>query len=310
MIPPRVHTFSHYYRQKYGHPVGKIMVHTGYPCPNRQRGGCIFCGSASFTPGYLEQTDDIAAQIAKGKKSLIKGRFRQYFTCFQQETPTAIGTELLLPLCDFALQDTDCIGIIISTRPDYIGNELLDRLSEILVKTGKECLFELGVQSAHKRSLHLLNRNHSFSDFTDALQKIQQNEIFTTGAHVILGIPGESDLDMISTIQAVCRTGINALKLHHLQVIKNTPLHDMHMRKEISLFSLDEYIQLLLKIVVHIPPEVVIHRFWATSHPDVLIAPKWNILTGVLSVMLREKMEENGIWQGQNVASTSQPGEY
>jgi radical SAM protein (TIGR01212 family) len=298
MKPPHIRTFSYHYREKYGQPIGKIAVDIGHPCPNREKGGCIFCRSAGFTPAYLLKTDNIAAQIAKGKKSLLKGRFKKYFTYFQQETATAIAAEKLLPICDLALRDSDCIGIIISTRPDYIENEFLSGLAAILGSTRKECLIELGVQSAHEKSLTFLNRNHSFEDVRNAVQRIRQYKVFETGAHLILGIPGENEEDMIATVQTMCGMGISAVKLHHLQVIRDTPLHDMYVRGEVRLFSFEEYSQLLLKILPVISTEVTIHRLWATSHPDLLVAPRWNILAAVLSKKLLGKMVENGIYQG------------
>ncbi len=298
MKPLHIRTFSYHYREKYGQPIGKIAVDIGYPCPNREKGGCIFCRSAGFTPTYLLKTDNIAAQIAKGKKSLLKGRFKKYFTFFQQETTTAIAAEKLLPICDLALRDSDCIGIIISTRPDYIENEFLSGLAAILESTRKECLIELGMQSAHEKSLTFLNRNHSFEDVRNAVQRIRDYTVFETGAHLILGIPGENEEDMIATVRTVCGMGINAVKLHHLQVVRDTPLHDMYVRGEVRLFSFEEYSQLLLKILPFIPAKVVIHRLWATSHPDLLVAPRWNILAAVLSKKLMGKMAGDGIYQG------------
>jgi len=298
---PHIHTFSHHYRQKYGEPIGKIAVDIGLPCPNREKGGCIFCGSAGFTPGYLRAADDLKVQLTRGKASLLKGRFRKYFTYFQQETTTALETDKLLPLCDLALSDSDCVGLIISTRPDYIEDDFLMELSALLHLKEKECLFELGVQSAHKKSLKFLNRNHSFYDFTDAVKRISRYELFETGAHLILGIPGESEEEMAATVQAVCSAGIMAVKFHHLQVIRGTPLHDMYRSGKISLFSLEGYMYLLLKILPLVPAEIAIHRLCATSHPDMLTAPKWNILAAVFSKRLLREMKEKGIFQGEKL---------
>ena len=298
MKQPRIRTFSYHYRQKYGQKIGKIAVDIGHPCPNREKGGCIFCQPSSFTPGYLQNSDDLSKQIEKGKKSLIKGRFQLYFVYFQQETTTALATDKLLPLCELALEDPDCIGLIISTRPDYIEYDFLHGLATILSSHQKECLIELGVQSAHDKSLTFLNRNHCFADFLGSVQRLRQFEQFDIGAHIMLGIPGESEKDMLTTIKTVCATGINALKLHHLQVVSNTPLHDMYIREELQLFSIDQYFDLLLKIIPHIPAEVTIHRLWTTSHPDMLVAPRWNILTNILSERLLAKMEEHAIYQG------------
>ena len=168
MSAPVIRTFSYHYREKYGHGVGKIPVDMGQPCPNRARGGCIFCRPASFTPSYLKNKDDLLRQVAAGKKHLLKGRFKKYFAYFQQETCTSLPVEQLVPAFRLLLTDVDCVGLILSTRPDCVKDQLIKSLAELISKTGKECLFELGLQSVHERSLKMLNRNHSFGDFQDA----------------------------------------------------------------------------------------------------------------------------------------------
>jgi radical SAM protein (TIGR01212 family) len=296
---PAVHTFSYHYRKKYGQGVGKIPLDMGQPCPNRLKGGCIFCRPASFTPASLRKTDQIESQVARGKQYLLKGRFRKYFAYFQQETCTSIPSEELLPIFNLLLADDDCVGLILSTRPDYIQQQLLEILAELIGRTGKECLFELGLQSVHDRSLTLLNRNHSFSDFQNAARLIQQAGCFELGAHLIFGIPGESEEDMLSSVKTLCALGIDALKLHHLQVIRDTPLHELYRQGELTLFSLEAYLRFLLTVLPVIPAGVTIHRLWATAHPDLLIAPKWNVLASSLSRLLQDRMTEQGLRQGQ-----------
>jgi hypothetical protein len=304
MSSPVIRTFSYHYRDKYGYGVGKIPVDMGRPCPNRLRGGCIFCRPASFTPSYLGNADnvmpeDVLRQVAAGKKYLLRGRFKKYFAYFQQETCTALSVEQLLPVFQLLLSDAACIGLILSTRPDYVAGRLLEPLAELLLASGKECLFELGLQSVHERSLQLLNRNHSYSSFEDAVRLIRQPGCFELGAHLIFGIPGECEEDMLCSVRTVCRLGVNALKLHHLQVIRETPLANLYAQGGVELFSLEGYMQFLLRILPIIPADVTIHRLWATSHPELLIAPHWNVLASRLSEMLRHKMVEIGIRQGQ-----------
>jgi hypothetical protein len=302
MPSPLIRTFSYHAREKYGHGVGKIPVDMGQPCPNRLNGGCIFCRPASFTPSYLHTTDELPRQVAAGKKQLLKGRFNKYFVYFQQETCTALPVSRLLPVFRLVLADTDCIGLILSTRPDYISERLLSPLADLIKVTGKECLFELGLQSVHERSLRLLNRNHGFAAFQDAAGLIKGAGCFELGAHLIFGIPGESDEDMLSSVTTVCRLGVNALKLHHLQIIRETPLQKLFEQGTAAVFSLEAYLQFLLRVLPIIPIEVTIHRLWATAHPALLIAPRWNVLAGRLSEVLRAKMVETGIRQGQGAA--------
>jgi radical SAM protein (TIGR01212 family) len=299
MQTPLVRTFSYHYRNKYGHPVGKILLDIGMVCPNRAKGGCIFCRPASFRPGYLNKNDDISLQIQRGKKKILKNRFSKYFAYFQQETTTALSVNLLMPVFKTVLQDEDCLGIILSTRPDHIEDQLLQELSELVISLSKECLFELGLQSVHKSSLNYLNRNHSFADFVEAVKRIKNTGCFEVGVHLIFGIPGESEENMLHTLQVVCGFEIQALKLHHLQVIKNTPLERMYEKGEVQLFSKDEYLRFLIKAIPLIPENITIHRLWSTSHPEILVAPKWNVLASALSRTLLQKMEKAGVRQGQ-----------
>ena len=301
MSSPLIRTFSAHYRQKYGHVVGKIPVDMGQPCPNRVHGGCIFCRPASFTPSYLNKTDALVKQVAAGKRHLLQGRFKKYLAYFQQETCTAVAVELLVPILDTLLADADCVGLILSTRPDCVSQELLESVAVLVKKTGKECLFELGLQSIHERSLQWLNRHHSFTDFQDAVRRIKGAGCFELGVHLIFGIPEETEEDMLESIRIVCRLGINALKFHHLQVIRDTPLQKIYEQGNIELFALDEYIDFLLKALPVIPAEVTIHRLWTTAHPTLLVAPRWNILASDLSETLRQKMVDAGVYQGQMV---------
>lgn len=304
MNQPLIRTFSHHYRHKYGEPIGKIPIDTGMICPNRQKGGCIFCGPASFTPGYLKSSDGYQTQIARGKSSILKGRFKKYFAYFQQETCTAVPAEMLLPELTAILADPACVGLILSTRPDFVSDDLLSPLSSLMQECGKECLFELGLQTIHEKNLRLLNRNHCYRDFTDAVLRIRHAGNFTVGVHLIFGIPGESEKDMLQSVETVCTLGINALKLHHLQVIRDTELHRMYDNGEVQPFTLEGYLDFLQKVLVRVPADVTIHRLWATSHPKLLVAPKWNIHATHLSTRLHREMQEKAMYQGAAVQLT------
>lgn len=298
MISPRINTFSHHYRGRYGEQVGKIPIDTGIPCPNRENGGCIFCSPASFTPNYLSKEDALNTQINRGKTHILKNRFKKYFAYFQQETCTAAPADELLKAISCLLKDSNCVGLILSTRPDHVPDQLLTDIAKHIRQAGKACLWELGLQTIHEKSLHLLNRNHSYADFTDAVRRLQAFPEFEVGAHLIFGIPGETQEMMLESVRTTCKLGINALKLHHLQITADTELHRMYREGDICLFHLEQYLDFLILALQQIPANVVIHRLWATSHPDLLIAPRWNILAAHLSNTLQDMMTERGIRQG------------
>lgn len=305
MNTPRIRTFSRHCRERFGRTIGKIPLDLGIPCPNRSQGGCLYCRPASFTPFSLRGADPLGEQIRRGKQHLLRGRFTHYFGYFQQETATALATAQLMPLLAEVLADPDCIGLILATRPDAIAADLPSALADLVGRSGKECLIELGLQSIHPASLHLLNRNHNLDDFLTAVRRIQAVDHLQLGVHLIFGIPGESEADMLATVRAVCQLGVQALKLHHLQVIARTPLHRLYGQGRVAVFSREEYLALLLRLLPHIPAEITLHRLWSTAHPELLVAPRWQCLTGELSQYLQRMMAERNIWQGQLVGADS-----
>lgn len=296
----RINSFSRHYRNKLGCSVGKISLDLGVVCPNREKGGCIYCSPPAFSPFYLQGKTDIATQLKNGKRQLKRNKYSMYFAYFQQETVTAAAQDVLLDSVKNVLGDRDCVGVIISTRPDYIADDLLMELAGVCRLSQKECLFELGLQSCHERSLILLNRNHTLKDFTNAVKRIKGYDCFQVGVHLIFGIPGESEEDMLESAAVACGQGADALKIHHLQVLQGTPLKAMYDQGEVKLFTLEQYFEFLMLLLPAIPKRIVIHRLWATSHPHLLVAPKWDILATVLSRRLLDEMERRGIEQGQN----------
>jgi radical SAM protein (TIGR01212 family) len=197
------------------------------------------------------------------------------------------------------LSDPACRGIILSTRPDMLSREVLAGIARRVQDLSKDCLIELGLQSIHSRSLRLLNRGHGYSDFLRAYHRIREYSGIEVGAHLILGIPGESEEMMLASIQQVCALGVEALKLHHLQVVRGTRLEHIYRREDLSLFTRNGYLNFLLKALPRIPREVVIHRLWATTHPQFLVAPRWDVLAADLSKELARKMGEQSLWQGK-----------
>lgn len=201
-------------------------------------------------------------------------------------------------MVEIPLKDPDCVGVIISTRPDCLNPALLSSLAGLILQYDKKCLFELGVQSAHEKSLVLLNRNHTFFDFLESGLAIRAFGCFELSAHLIFGIPGETTREMITTLEQVCSFGVDALKLHHLQVIRDTELEKEFDLGNVKLFTLDDYLDFLVQALAIIPADVTIHRLWTTSSPHLLVAPKWNILASDLSKTLLTKMKREGIYQG------------
>lgn len=295
-----INTFSKYYRNKYGGPVGKIALDAGLVCPNREKGGCIYCSAKSFTPFYLEKGDAIATQLEKGRAYIKSKKFAKYFSYFQQETTTAAPLDELAPMFTLAASGPDCIGLILSTRPDYLEDGLLDTFAGLSksAPARKEILIELGLQSGHDRTLELLNRNHSFNDFAETAARIKKHPEIELGVHLILGLPGEDLPEMIETINKVVELGVDYIKLHHLQIIKGTPLQDLFYKEPFKVYGPGEYLEMLAELLGHIPKRIVLHRLWSTADPDLLYLPRWDMFSYELNTQLMSIMDERNINQG------------
>lgn len=298
MTPPLIRTFSIDCRQRFGQAVGKVPLDLGVRCPNRRFGGCVYCRPAAYTPSCLQAGDALMVQLERGRKHLVAGRFGSYFAYLQQETSTALPPAELLPILSTLLIAEDCRGLILSTRPDYLPQELLIELAALVADSGKECLVELGLQSVHERSLSLLNRRHGYGSFVDAVVRIKEAGFLRVGAHLLFGIPGETEEDMVQSVTEVCALGVDALKLHHLQVLLDTPLADWWAEGKVHPFGREAYLELLLAILPRIPENVVLHRLWAASHPADLLAPKWNCHAATLAAELRQRLAQAGLRQG------------
>ncbi|MEW6426808.1 MAG: TIGR01212 family radical SAM protein [Thermodesulfobacteriota bacterium] len=294
-----VHDFGRHYRSRYGEPVGKIALATGTVCPNRARGGCTYCAAASFTPYYLTEGGTVAAQLARGRHFLQQRKIRRYLAYFQQETPTAAPLPLLESSFRLALADPDCIGLAVSTRPDHLGDGVLGLLTELHQEfPEREFLVELGLQSAHDRTLAAINRNHDFADFRDAMAKLGRHPFIERGVHLILGLPGENEDDMRASVLQAVACGASYLKLHHLQVVRATELARRFAREPFPLPDAAAYLELLSRLLAVIPWRVVLHRLWSTAGADLLVAPRWRLGPAQLSALLREKMTATGSRQG------------
>lgn len=294
-----INYFNSYYRKKYGHRVDKIALTLNYECPNRKKGGCIYCLPESFTPYYLSSNKTITEQINEGLLFLKKRKSKYFFAYFQQETPTSVSWEILYNAISDSIKFENCVGVIISTRPDYIFEGTIEVFKKVHKKyPKKEILIELGLQSAKEESLKLLNRNHTFDDFKKATELILNNKFIELGVHLILGIPGENFYDYVNSINKVIRCNINYIKLHHLQLMKNTQLEKIYNKNKFELFTLEKYIETLSKIIPIIPKEIIIHRLWSNCPSDYLIGPIWRKRSYEINDLLLNTLKTKNIFQG------------
>jgi len=215
---------------------------------------------------------------------------------FQPATNTYAPVERLREIYDQALAHPDVVGLAVGTRTDCVPDEVLDLLNEIAQRTYLSV--EYGMQSAHNRSLDWMNRGHHHSDFIDAVER-SRGRGFEIGAHVILGLPGESHEDMIATASELARLRIDSVKVHNLYAVRNTSLADLVQRGEVKLMERDEYVCTLVDVLEVLPPDVIVQRISGEAPPEYLAGPPWCLDKPAIRNALRETLERRDTWQGR-----------
>lgn len=270
----RYYTFSDYLYKTFNKKVYKITLDAGFSCPNRDgtisSGGCIFCDdSGSFSMAHSSRLP-IKEQVETAIDNLPK-RFKAeaFLAYFQAFSNTYADVETLRKVYNDAFCDPRVVGISIGTRPDCLNPEKLD-----LIASCKNPWLELGLQSAHDKTLRLINRGHDYKTFEKAYLMAKQKGIKVC-VHIILGLPEETPQDMLKTARILSNLGIDGIKLHALTVLENTPLARMYAENPIPLLSEDEYCSLVCDIIEIMPPETTIHRVGGSGLSTSLIAPLW-----------------------------------
>ena len=295
----RYNDLASFFRQKFGGRVQKITLDAGLTCPNRDGtlgvGGCIYCNERGSGTGQAALT--ITEQIARAKPA-IRARYKscRFIAYFQSFTNTYAPVEQLRALYEEAIADPDIVGLTIGTRPDCVSDDVLDLLASLNRRVWVS--IEYGLQSAHDRTLSLINRGHDAAAFYDAVARTRARGIDVT-VHVILGLPGESRADMLDTARAVGALDIQGIKPHLLYVVRGTALHRMYERGEYRCLERDEYVDILCDFLGWMPPGAAVHRLTGDPHPEELVAPLWALEKNETIRLIRGRMEEKDVWQGK-----------
>jgi radical SAM protein (TIGR01212 family) len=300
ILSARVNTFGQELLRRHGERVHKIALDAGFTCPNRDgtkgRGGCSFCNNVSFSPD-ADTRLSLAAQIAKARGAIAKRtRARKFIAYFQAYTNTYAKVETLEALYREALKEPDMVGISVGTRPDCVSSDVLDLLDRFRDQ-GLEVCLELGLQSAFDKSLERVNRGHTFAEYRTTLLAARQRGI-PVCTHLIVGLPGESEVHCHATLDIVLETGVDGLKLHPLHIVKHTLLAHQWRKGEYAPLSKEQYIDMAANLIERTPSNIVYHRVTATASRDVLLAPawcaeKWNVLNGI-EIELRRRGTRQG----------------
>ena len=281
-----------YLKKHFGCKVIKLSLDAGFTCPNRDgskgTGGCIFCSAE----GSGDFASDIPGQIRLLSKKWPSGKYIAYF---QSHTNTYAPVEVLREKYYQALEYPDVIGIAIATRPDCLSPEILELLSELNQKTF--LWVELGLQTIHEETARLINRCYPLSVFDQAVDELSALHIKTV-VHLILGLPGEDREDMMESVRYVSDKDIFGVKLHLMNVLKDTKLAEFYP-DQIHIPKKEEYINLVVDALEIIPKHITIHRVTADAPRHLLIAPEWGYEKRSVLNGIQKEFKHRGSWQGK-----------
>jgi uncharacterized protein len=292
------HSLNFFYRNKFGAKVRRLSVDAGCTCPNRDGAlgtlGCVFCDPESFSPSRRMGICSISAQIDEALRRTT--RPGQPFVAYFQPGSNTYGPidRLRSAYCE-ALGHPQVLGLAIGTRPDCVGEDVLDLLAELAGQTW--LVVEYGLQTVHDRTLDLLRRGHHFDAFLDAYRRSRRRRL-NVGVHVILGLPGESRDDMLTTARTLAELEIHSVKPHNLFAVRNTILADEVAAGHIRLPELHEYVGYLVDFLEELPGEVVVERLSGDAPPKYLVGPDWCLDKTTVRTAVEGEFRRRGTWQG------------
>lgn len=296
----RYYTLNYYNRRNYSKKIYKAVIDLGLTCPNidgsKGRGGCIFCdgGSGYFTHGEL----DIVSQLkCEADRIAAKyGKSAEFIAYFQANTNTYAPVEFLRSSYYTALQFPNVFGISIGTRADCLSDEVISLLAELNSQT--HLTVELGMQSSKEQTISLINRCCTHEEFKSGYYALKKAGIRTC-LHIINGLPYESYEDMLETAHEASILNPDAVKLQMLHVIQNTKLAEMYSQNQFRLLEREEYIDVIVKQLEILPPDIVIERITGDGDKRKLIAPLWSADKIAVLGGIDKKLAELNTWQGR-----------
>lgn len=297
----RYHSLNYHFRKQFGQKVFKVMLDAGFTCPNRDgtiaTGGCTFCSARGSGDFAGLRKDDLKKQFRDvAERMHRKWPNAKYIGYFQAFTNTYAPVDELRACYETILEEENVVGLSIATRPDCLPDDVVDYLAELNERTS--LWVELGLQTVHESTAQLINRAHDYRTFVEGVEKLRAHRI-PVCAHIILGLPGETEEMMMETAQAVASLPIQGIKIHLLHLLRKTPLVKLWEQGGLRFLSQETYTRLVVDILEILPPDMVIHRLTGDGPRDLLIGPlwslnKWDVLNGI-----DKELKRRDSWQGK-----------
>ena len=274
----KIVTVGEYWRQKFGEKVYRIGIDGGFSCPTRDgskgESGCYFCDEEGSAAQRIRPAVGIEKQMELGVGKLKERGINCFIPYFQSYTSTYAQVDVLKEKYLTALSYPGVVGISVSTRPDCINEANADLLNEIARQY--YTIVEVGIQSVHQSSLDALGRKHTVEDSERAVEILKKHEKIEVVAHIILGLPGETEYNMMETARVISGWGIDGIKLHHLYIVEGTPFAKEYRKGDIKVFEkCEDYAKIATNFIKNLSDCIIIHRFSGYANGDRLIAPQW-----------------------------------
>ena len=297
----KIYMLNDFLKEKFNEKIYKVSLDGDFTCPNRDgkvsRGGCIFCsenGSGDFTATKLKS---IHAQIEE-QIDLVSKKYKgdKYIAYFQNFTNTYAEVSYLRKIYQEALSHEKIVGLAIATRPDCLGDDVLELLAELNKKTF--LWVELGLQTVNDDVAKYFNRAYETEIYKEASEKLNKLNIkFVT--HIIIGLPKEEEDDYLKTAIFAQNCGTWGIKLHLMYVVKNTPLEKLYLNGDLKVNTKEEYVEKVVNVLENISSEIVVHRLTGDGDRETLVAPLWSIKKIDVLNSIHKELKRRNTYQGK-----------
>jgi hypothetical protein len=287
-----------FFRRRFGGRVAKVLVNTGRPCPHRSAtGGCVFCDEVSILPSYLRAPLSVSEQVRRGlaarsSRTSVAG----CIAYFQRGTGTAAPVGILRQEFEEALSVEAVVGLAVGTRPDCLPDPVLELIAELAQRV--PVFVDLGLQSAHPDTLSRIRRGHDVAVFQAAVRRLADLPDVYPIAHMILGLPGEDAVKMRASFRWLAGLPLHGVKIHHLQVVRGTPLEAEFRAGGLRVLEPEEYVPLVADVLEELPSRFVVHRLAGDQPAAALVAPRWTWTKTRLRHELTVEFGRRGTRQG------------
>lgn len=293
---PYYYSVSEYLKDTYGKKLYKLSLSGNMTCPNRDgklgTRGCIFCSGHG--------SGDFAVKDIDKAKTLVSNKYSgsEYIAYFQSFTNTYADAGYLRDLFMPVIQRDDISILSIATRPDCLGDDILELLNEL--NHIKPVWIELGLQTINDSTADYIRRGYPLSVYDNAVRNLLSIGIAPI-VHMIIGLPNETINDYTATARYIADSGASGIKISLLHILKDTDLYDDYCNGLFKALTMEEYLEAVGAILPILPKDMVIHRLTGDGPKNILAAPLWTADKKRVLNTLTHYLKENKIYQGKDL---------